>query len=89
MKKIYLLFLCALTAATARPQNIMVVERNDNTTTEYNVDDIKRVYFRNDGGNTSTHSNSVLSSRLKDKDGNPVLLEGIKSSDHLGKWEYG
>lgn len=93
MKQIlYLLILCALVSTTASAQHIMVVEQNDNTTTEFNVDDIKRVYFKNN--DTPTPSNSVLSSRLKDKDGNPVLLEGIKrkfSSDVIDwymKFEY-
>ena len=71
-QKLYLLILCALVSTTASAQHIMVVEQNDNTTTEFNVDDIKRVYFKNK--DTPTPSNSVLSSRLKDKDGNPIRL---------------
>ena len=39
----------------------------------------------NAGGSEQINtSNSALTSRLKDKDGNPVLLEGIKDSE--GYW---
>ena len=50
----------------ARAQYVMVVEKNDNTTIEYNVEDIQQVYFKKIGGEMPNPSNSVLSSRLKD-----------------------
>ena len=90
MKKLLLSGLCAVLSAAATAQNIMVVEQKSGTTTEFSVDDIQRVYFKNDGGTDVNPSNAVLSSRLKDKDGNPVLLDGIKSENegwHI-KCEY-
>lgn len=72
MKKLLILILCALSTATVSAQYIMVVEQESGATTEYNVDDIHRVYFKSsDSGEAST---SELSCRLKDKNGNPVLL---------------
>lgn len=86
MKKLLVLGLCALMTAATSAQDVMVVENKDNTTTEFNVDDIQRVYFKEKGGTEVNPSNSVLSSRLKDKDGNPVLLEGIKDAE--GNWVF-
>ena len=45
MKKIFLSGLCALMALVAQAQNFMVVEKNDNSTIQISVDDIKRVHF--------------------------------------------
>ena len=84
MKKILLSAFCAVLSAAATAQNIMVVEQKSGTTTEFSVDDIQRVYFKNDGGTDVNPSNAALSSRLKDKDGNPVLLEGVRASS--GEW---
>ena len=84
MKKILLSAICAVLSAAATAQNIMVVEQKSGNTTEFNIDDIQRVFFKNDGGTDVNPSNSVLSSRLKDKDGNPVLLEGVRASS--GEW---
>ena len=81
MKKLLLSGLCAMLSAAANAQNVMVVEQKSGTATEFNVDDIQRVYFKNNGGTDVNPSNAVLSSRLKDKNGNPVLLERIKLAD--------
>lgn len=81
MKKILLSCFCALISAAATAQNIMVVEQKSGTTTEFNVDDIQRVYFKNNGGTDANPSNSVLSSRLKDKDGNLVFLSFVGSQN--------
>ena len=90
MKKLLLLGLCALISAAATAQNIMVVEQKSGTTTEFNVDDIQRVYFKNNGGTDANPSNSVLSSRLKDKDGNPIFLTFVgKQNDYDDKNGYG
>ena len=77
MKKILLSAFCALLSAAATAQNVMVVEQKSGTTTEFSVDDIQRVFFKNNGGADVNPSNSVLSSRLKDKDGNPIFLTFI------------
>ena len=46
MKKLLFFCFCALTSVAATAQNIMVVEQKSGTTTEYNVDEIQRVYFK-------------------------------------------
>ena len=79
MKKLLLSGLCAMLSAAANAQNVMVVEQKSGTATEFNVDDIQRVYFKNNGGADVNPSNSVLSSRLKDKDGNPIFLTFVGS----------
>ena len=77
-------------SVAASAQNIMVVEQKSGTTTEFNVDDIQRVYFKNDVGTDVNPSNSVLSSRLKDKDGNPIFLTFVgKQNDYDDKNGYG
>lgn len=48
MKKTILFALCAVMALVANAQNVMVVEKNDNTTMKLYIDDIKRVYFAQD-----------------------------------------
>ena len=90
MKKLFILVFCTMMSIVARAQNVMVVEMNDNTTNEYNIEDIQRVYFKEKGGETPNPSNSVLSSRLRDKNGNPVLLEGVKdeNNDWIVKFSY-
>ena len=50
MKKLLVIGICALMTAAASAQDVMVVENKDNTTTEFNVDDIQRVYFKEKGG---------------------------------------
>lgn len=45
MKKIILSAFCALLSAAASAQNVMVVEQKSGATTEFDVDDIQRVYF--------------------------------------------
>jgi len=84
MKKYIFTILCILVAVATNAQDVMVIEKNDNTTAKFSVDDIRRVYFENSGGGEIIPSNTVLSSRLKDKNGRTVLLEGIK--DMEGNW---
>ena len=84
VKKLFVLGFCAMMSIVARAQYVMVVEKNDNTTIEYNVEDIQQVYFKKIGGEMPNPSNSVLSSRLKDINGNPVYLEGVK--DENNEW---
>lgn len=83
MKKYIFTLLCALVATAMNAQDVMVIEKNDNTTAKFNLDDIRRVYFE-DGANTDTPSTSTsqLTCRLKDKNGNPVLLTAC------GNWKY-
>lgn len=47
MKKLYITLISLVLAlsGTVKAQDIMVIEKNDNTTVKYNVDVIKRVYF--------------------------------------------
>ena len=82
MKKYIITILCALMATAMNAQDVMVIEKNDNTTAKFNLDDIRRIFFENKG-NTETPSTSTsqLTCRLKDKDGNPVLLTGIRATD--------
>lgn len=87
MKKYIFTILCVLMATAMNAQDVMVVEKNDNTTTKFNIDDIHRVYFENSGNPvTPPTSTSQLTCRLKDKDGNPVLLTGIRFTDNNDKW---
>lgn len=88
MKKYIFTMLCILVAAATKAQDVMVIEKNDNTTAKFSVDDIRRVYFENSGGPvTPPTSSSQLTCRLKDQDGNPVLLAGIRSSSN-DEWLY-
>ena len=45
MKKLFLSCLCTLAAFATQAQNVMVVEKNDNTTMKIYIDNIKSVYF--------------------------------------------
>ena len=75
MKKHLLLCLYTMLCVLAGAQNVMVVEKNDNSTSKFKLDDVRRVYFENDDNNPNINpSNSALYPRLKDKDGNSVLL---------------
>ena len=92
MKKYIFTMLCALMATAMNAQDVMVIEKNDDTTTKFNLDDIRRIYFENSGNPViPPTSTSQLTCRLKDKDGNPVLLTGIRFTDSdrwLCKYDY-
>lgn len=92
MKKYIFTILCALMATAMNAQDVMVVEKNDNTTTKFNLNDIRRIYFENNANtDTPPTSTSQLTCRLKDKDGNPMLLTGIRFTDSdrwLCKYDY-
>ena len=85
MKKHLLLCLYTMLCVLAGAQNVMVVEKNDNSTSKFKLDDVRRVYFENDDNNPNINpSNSALYPRLKDKDGNPVLLTSRSVSSTWG-----
>ncbi|MBQ9533434.1 MAG: hypothetical protein IJR71_05690 [Prevotella sp.] len=87
MKKYIFTMLCALMATAMNAQDVMVIEKNDDTTTKFNLSDIRRIYFENSGNPViPPTSNSQLICRLKDKDGNPVLLSGIQSTYNPDRW---
>lgn len=87
MKKYIFTILCALMTTAMNAQDVMVIEKNDNTTAKFNLDDIRRIYFENSGNPViPPTSTSQLTCRLKDKDGNPVFLSGIQSTYNPDKW---
>lgn len=81
MRNILIFCFCALVGMVAKAQNVMVVEKNDNTTYEFNVDDIRQVYFQNKGGDIIEPSASELYPKLKDGNGKTLFLTfvGTKS----------
>ena len=92
MKKYIFTMLCALMTTAMNAQDVMVIEKNDDTTAKFNLSDIRRIYFENSGNPViPPTSTSQLTCRLKDKDGNPVLLTGIRFTDSdrwLCKYDY-
>ena len=45
MKKILMTVLCTLVSVLAIAQIVMVIEKNDNTTIRFCIDDVRRVFF--------------------------------------------
>ena len=58
----------------ANAQDVMVVEKKDKTTVEFNVDDIQQVFFKNNGGDIIEPSDSEIYPKLKDGNGKPIYI---------------
>ena len=89
-----LLIACVTNSLTA--QDVMVIEKTDNTTVKYNVDDIKRVYFEKQqsteggvtfnpctetGGNSSTSISGLTSDGVTIS----VMVSGINMNTALSR----
>lgn len=82
MRKLFLISLCCLVGTVASAQQgVMVIEKTDHTTTKFNVDDIQRVYFEDAQDPQTVDPTTMLTSKLKDKNGKAVYLDKVVDAE--------